>query len=37
MKLGQLQEKTSKASWPVSADLRNNFKSIISQTDQRKN
>ena len=29
MKLGQLQEKISKASLPVSADLSNDFKSII--------
>ena len=36
MKLGQLQEKTSKASLPVSADLCNNFKSIILETEQRK-
>ena len=35
MKLGQLQEKISKASLPVSADLSNDFKSIISETDQR--
>ena len=37
MKLGQLQEKISKASLPVSADLSNDFKSIILETDQRKN
>ena len=36
MKLGQLQEKISKASLPVSADLSNDFKSIILETDQRK-
>ena len=36
MKLGQLQEKISKASLPVSADLNNDFKSIL-KTDQRKN
>ena len=36
MKLGELQEEISKASLPVSADLRNDFKSIISETDQRK-
>ena len=36
MKLGQLQEEKSKASLPVSADLCNNFKSIILETDQRK-
>ena len=34
-KLGQLQEEISKASLPVSADLCNNFKSIILETDQR--
>ena len=36
MKLRQLQEKISKASLPVSADLSNDFKSIIFETDQRK-
>ena len=36
MKLGQLQEEISKASLPVSADLCNNFKSIILETDQIK-
>ena len=36
MKLGQLQDEISKASLPVSADLCNNFKSIILETDQRK-
>ena len=36
MKLGQLQEEISKASLPVSADLCNNYKSIILETDQRK-
>ena len=36
MKLGQLQEEISKASLAVSADLCNNFKSIILETDQRK-
>ena len=36
MKLGQLQEEISKASLPVSADLCNNFKSIILEIDQRK-
>ena len=36
MKLGQLQEKISKISLPVSADLRNDFKSIIFETDQIK-
>ena len=35
MKLGQLQEETSKAFLPVSADLSNDFKSIF-KTDQRK-
>ena len=35
-KLGQLQEKISKASLPVKADLSNDFKSIIFETDQRK-
>ena len=36
MKLGQLQEEISKASLPVSADLCNNYKSIILETYQRK-
>ena len=36
MKLEQLQEEIPKASLPVSADLRNDFKSIILETDQRK-
>ena len=36
MKLGQLQEEISKASLPISADLSNDFKSIIFETDQRK-
>ena len=36
MKLGQLQKEISKASLPVSADLSNDFKSIILETDQRK-
>ena len=36
MKLGQLQEEISKASLPVSEDLRNDFKSVILETDQRK-
>ena len=36
MKLGQLQEEISKASFPVSADLCNNYKSTILETDQRK-
>ena len=37
MKLGQLQEEISKASLPVSADLSNDFKSVILETDERKN
>ena len=36
MKLGELHEEISKASLPVSADLSNDFKSIILETDQRK-
>ena len=36
MKLRQLQEEISNASLPVSADLSNDFKSIIFETDQRK-
>ena len=36
MKLGQLQEEISKAYLPVSADLSNDFNSIIFETDQRK-
>ena len=36
MKLGQLQEEISKASFPVSADLSNDFKSVIFKTDQIK-
>ena len=36
MKLDQLREEISKASLPVSADLCNNYKSIILETDQRK-
>ena len=36
MKLGQLQEETLKASLPVCADLSNDFKSIISETEQWK-
>ena len=35
MKLGQLQDKISKASLSVSADLSNEFKCIL-ETDQRK-
>ena len=34
--LGQLQEEISKASLVVSADLSNEFASIILETDQRK-
>ena len=36
MKLGQLQEEISKAYLPVSADLSNEFTSIILETDHRK-
>ena len=36
MKLGQPQEETSKVSLLVSADLRNDFKSIILETGRRK-
>ena len=36
MKFGQLQEEISKASLPVSADLSNEFASIILETYQRK-
>ena len=32
----KLQEETSNTSLPVSADLSNDFKSIILETDQRK-
>ena len=35
IKLGQLQEEISEASLPVSADLSNDFKSIIFETNQR--
>ena len=35
MKPGQLQEEISEASLPVTADLSNDFKSIILETDQR--
>ena len=35
-KLGQLPEEISKASLPVSANLGNEFTSIILETDQRK-
>ena len=34
MKLGQLQEKISKASLTVGADLSNDFKSIVLETSQ---
>ena len=34
LKLGQLQEEISKASLSVSADLSNDFKLIIFETDQ---
>ena len=37
MKLGQLQEEISKASFPVSTDLNNDFKSINLETEQIKN
>ena len=33
IKLGQLQEEISKASLPFRADLSNDFKSIILETD----
>ena len=36
MKLGQLQEEISKASLSVCADLGNDFKSTILETDQIK-
>ena len=36
MKLGQLQEEISKVSLPVSADLSNDFKPVILESDQRK-
>ena len=36
MKLGQRHEEISKASLPVNADLSNDFKSIIFETDWRK-
>ena len=36
MKLEKLQEEISKSFLPVSADISNNFKSIILETDQRK-
>ena len=37
VKFGQLQEQILKTSLPVSADLRNDFKSITFETDQKKN
>ena len=36
MELGQLQEEISKRSLPISADLSDDFTSIILETDQRK-
>ena len=36
MKLEQLQKEISRASLPVSADISNDFKSIILETNQRK-
>ena len=36
MTLGQLQEEVSKASLPVSADLSNDFKSIIFELAKEK-
>ena len=36
MKLGQFQDEISKASLPLSADLSNDFQSIILEIDQRK-
>ena len=36
MKFRQHQEKISKVSLPVTADLSNDFKNIILETDQRK-
>ena len=36
MMLGELQEEISKASLPVTAELSNDFKSIILETEQRK-
>ena len=35
-KFGQLQEEISKASLPVSADLSNDVKALILETDQGK-
>ena len=37
MKLEQLQEEISKLSLSISADLSNDLRSIILETDQRKN
>ena len=37
VKLGQLQEQILKASLPVNADLRNEFKSITFETDEKQN
>ena len=37
MKFGQLHEEISKAPLPVSADLSNDFKSVILETNQGKN
>ena len=36
MRLGQLEEEISKAPLPVSADLSNGFKSIISKLTKEK-
>ena len=36
MKFGELQKEISKASLSVRADLSNDFKAIILETDQRK-
>ena len=36
MKPGRLQKEISKASLPVSADLSNDFTSVILEIDQRK-
>ena len=36
MKSGQLQEEISKACLPVSADLSNDFTSIVLESDRRK-
>ena len=37
MMVEQLQEKISKVSLSISADLSNDFRSIILETNQRKN